>query len=126
MYGIVQQQQTESEAGTFKSEALYDIVENLAIYQSTDKLKGLFDDFVSPVLNRAKKSVVAKGVEKIKKQQRKAYQLLQNILSSDQPGCVEFVNKNVRQVQDLVLSALKTTCNTTQAARLQYVLLFCF
>lgn len=119
MYEIVQQQQTESEAGTIKSEALYDIVENLALYQSSEKLKRLFDDFVYPVLTRAKRAAVAKGVEKIKKQQRKAYQLLQNILSSDLPGCVAFVETNIRQIQDLVLSALKTTCNTTQAARLQ-------
>lgn len=119
MYGIVQQQQTESEPGTFKSEALYDIIENLALYQSADTLKSLFDSFVTPVLTKAKRAAVAKGVEKIKKQQRKAYQLLQNVLSSELPGCVEFVDAHIQNIQNLVLSALKTTCNTTQAARLQ-------
>lgn len=120
MYGIAQQQQKDAEAGSFKSEALYDIIENLALYQTAEQLKVLFDEFITPVLRKTKKAPsVAKGVEKIKKQQRKAYLLLQNVLGSELTECQSFVAANLEQIQELVLSALKTTCNTTQAARLK-------
>lgn len=70
-------------------------------------------------MKKLKKAGVAKSREKLKRQQRKAYQLLNNIMSSDQDECIEFFDENVEQIQDLVLTALKTTCNTTQAARLK-------
>lgn len=119
LFVIVQQQQSECEAGNFKSDALYDIVENLALYQTSEQLRKLFDEFVAPVLKKAKKPSVAKRVEKVKKQQNKAYQLLQNILSSDQPGCVEFANENIKDIQNLVLTALETTNSTTKVTRLK-------
>lgn len=108
------------EAGSFASESIFDIVECLAVYQTSDQLKQLFDDFIAVVLQRKmKKSTVAKSLEKLKKQQRKAYQLLLNILTSDTEGSAEFVDANMEQIKELVLQSLKTTCNTTQAARLK-------
>lgn len=109
------------EAGSFASESIFDIVERLAIYQSSDQLKQLFDDFISVVLRRQtkKKSTVAKSMEKLKKQQRKAYQLLLNILTTPTEGSAEFVDANIEDIKKLVLQSLKTTCNTTQAARLK-------
>lgn len=89
------------------------------MYQSIEHIKTLFDDFIKPVLKKLKKVGVAKNGEKLKRQQRKAYQLLNNVMSSDQEECVEFFDENIEQIQDLVLTALKTTCNTTQAARLK-------
>lgn len=108
------------EAGSFASESIFDIVECLAIYQPAHQLKQLFDDFIVVVLKRqTKKSTVAKSMEKLKKQQRKAYQLLLNILTTATEGSTEFVDENFDQIKDLVLQSLKTTCNTTQAARLK-------
>lgn len=108
------------ETGSFASESIFDIVERLAVYQSSDQLKQLFNDFIVVVLQRkTKKSNVAKSLEKLKKQQRKAYELLLNILTSDTEGSAEFVENNIEQIKELVLQSLKTTCNTTQAARLK-------
>lgn len=108
------------EAGSFASESIFDIVECLAVYQSSDQLKQLFDDFIVVVLQRkTKKPTVAKSLEKLKKQQRKAYQLLLNILTASTDGSTEFVDENIEQIKELVLQSLKTTCNTTQAARLK-------
>lgn len=69
-----------------------------------------------PILS---KKIKSKTVDKLKQKQRNAYQLLYNILSSDRPECLEFVQENIAQVQNLVLSALKTTCSTTLDARLR-------
>lgn len=99
----------------FTADSIFDIIELLALYQPADVLKDLYDSFVSTVLKKhAKKS----SVEKLKRQQRKAYQMLLNILTSPNKGCIEFCEENLLIIQDLVLTSLKTTCNTTQAARL--------
>lgn len=121
MYRMAQQQQEAVGAkGTFQSQALYDIVGILALYQSADELKRELDTFVGPVLRKQKKAPGVSGsVETIKKQQRKAYVWLENVLSSEREACVLFVRQNLELVQDIVLSALKTTCNTTQVSRLK-------
>lgn len=108
------------EAGSYAAESIFDIVERLAVYQTSEQLKELFDDFIVAVLQRKyKKSTVAKSIEKLKKQQRKAYELLLNILTSTTDGSIEFVENYIEQIKGLVLQSLKTTCNTTQAARLK-------
>lgn len=120
LYDVAKASHKSHEAGSFASESIFDIVERLAVYQSSEQLKQLFDDFISVVLKRkAKKSTVAKSMEKLKKQQRKAYELLLNILTSSTEGSAEFVEENMEQIKDLVLQSLKTTCNTTQSARLK-------
>lgn len=119
-YAMAQEMQSKAEAGTFQSDALYDIVEQLALYQSAEQLKQLLDEFIGPVLRKQKKAAgLAKGVERVKKQQRKAYVLLQSVLASERDECVAFVAANAAAIEELVLTALKTTCNTTQAARLK-------
>lgn len=120
LYEVAKATYKTYEAGSFSSESMFDIVECLAVYQSSDQLKELFDDFIAVVLQRkTKKSNVAKSLEKLKKQQRKAYELLLNILTSSTEGSVEFVEENIDRIKELVLQSLKTTCNTTQAARLK-------
>lgn len=121
MFESAKAQQKSNDPGSFMSEAIFDIIEHLVLYQSADQLKTLFDEFVVPVLKKVKKTGVAKNVEKLKRQQRKAYELLHNILISENEECLDFINENLHQIQDLVLSALKTTCNTTQAARLKCI-----
>lgn len=120
LFDVAKATHKSHEAGSFASESIFDIVECLAVYQSAEQLKDLFDDFIAVVLKRKwKKSTVAKSIEKLKKQQRKAYQLLLNILTTSTEGAAEFVDENIEQIKELVLQSLKTTCNTTQAARLK-------
>ncbi|KAJ6631724.1 RRP12-like protein [Pseudolycoriella hygida] len=122
LYEVAKTTHASHEAGSFASESIFDIIDRLAVYQSSDQLKQLFDDHIDGVLKRkTKKPTVAKSLEKLKKQQRKAYELLLNILTSTTEGSVEFVDANIDQIKDLVLQSLKTTCNTTQAARLNCI-----
>lgn len=100
---------------SFASESIFDIIEHLAVYQSSEELKQLFDDVIVKVLQQKMK----KSIEKLKKQQRKAYQLLLNILTASTEGSAEFIEENFEQIKNLILKSLKTTCNTTQAARLK-------
>lgn len=107
--------------GTFAAESVCDIIEQLAVYQSHEQLQLLFTEFVRPVLQMdGKKSpLVAKNKDKLKTQQRKAYQLLNDILESTNDGCVAFVAEKSNAIEELVLSSFKTTCNPTHASRLK-------
>lgn len=120
MFESAKEQQKTLEAGTFAAEAIFDIMEYLALYQTAEQLKSIFNDFITPVLKKTRKPEISKNVEKLKRQQRKCYEMLSNIMTSENDGCLEFVTENITQIQDLVLGSLKTTCNTTQAARLKY------
>lgn len=109
-------EEKSKEAGSFKSKAIFELIEELATYQQVEQIAELFEEFIVPVLS---KKIKSKTIDKLKQKQRNAYQLLYNILSSERPECLEFVQENIAEVQNLVLSALKTTCSTTLDARLR-------
>lgn len=101
--------------GPFVYESYFDIIVSLAVYQSAEQLKQLFDDYISPTLRNAKEGGVTRL---IKERQSKSYELLKNILLSETTGCTTFVNGNVRQIQNLLLGTLQNRKNSSQVARL--------
>lgn len=121
MFESAKTQHSTMKPGTFAAESVCDIIEQLAVYQSHEQLQQLFAEFVRPILqkNGKKSPQAAKNADRLKTQQRKAYQLLNDILESANDGCVAFVAENIGDIQELVLSSFKTTCNPTHATRLK-------
>lgn len=121
MYESAKTQHSTMKVGTFAAESVFDIIQQMAIYQSNTQLEQLFNDFVRPVLKRDGKNskMVAKNVDRLKQQQRKAYQLLNDILLSTNDDCMVFVSENIEKIQELVLTTLKMNCSPTQVTRLK-------
>lgn len=89
--------------GPFVYEACFDIVVCLALYQPCDQLKELFDDYIAPTLRNAKKGGITRS---IKERQLKSYELLKNILLSENEGCQTFVAANVKEIHKVLLGTV--------------------
>lgn len=94
---------TKAHNGPFVYEACFDIVVCLALYQSRDQLKELFDDYIAPTLKNAKKGGITRS---IKERQLKSYELLKNILLSKNDGCQSFVGANVKEIHKMLLGTV--------------------
>lgn len=101
--------------GPFAYESYFDIIEALAVFQSADHLKDLYDEYIAPTIKNVKKAGVTRI---IKERQLKSYILLKNILSSENAGCVEFVEGNIKQIQKVLLTAVQTRKHNAQVTRL--------
>lgn len=112
-------QLTSTATGTFENDSIFDINCALVLYQSEDVIKTFFESYIVPVLKKEKSKIVAKDDQKLKKQQRKTYELLRDILTSDIGPCKKFSKKNVVALQKLLLEAFGTSCSVCQAARLK-------
>lgn len=94
---------TKAHNGPFVYEACFDIVVCLALYQSCDQLKELFDEYIAPTLKNAKKGGITRS---IKERQLKSYELLKNILLSENEGCQTFVATNVKEIHKVLLGTV--------------------
>lgn len=99
----------------FVYESYFDIIEALAIFQSADTLKELSTDYIVPTINNVKKGGVTRI---IKERQLKSYILLKNILSSENEGCIEFVQTNLKNIQKILLNAVQAKKHNSQIIRL--------
>lgn len=106
---------TQQFIGTFAYQAYFELLIVLAIYQTDETLNELFVKYIEPTLRSAKKSGVT---PLIKERQAKTYELLRNILKSENPGCQKFVAGNLFEIQKTLLNTLQNRKSSSQDIRL--------
>lgn len=110
---------TTKSPGTFKYDMMFDLVEQLSLFQSADKLDDIYQRYITAILKRDKtQETVAKTNANVRRQMKKAFKLLQEILTSENDGCVEFVQRKRGNVEKLLLGTLHSTFDGIQAPRL--------
>lgn len=107
---------SQQHIGIFAYQAFFELLIALAVYQSSEQLNELFADYIEPTLRNAKKGGVT---QLIKKRQSKSYQLLENILQSENAGCQKFVSDNLFQIQKALLNTLQNRKHNSQDIRLR-------
>lgn len=107
---------TQQYIGVFSYQAYFELLITLAVYQSTEKLNELFVGYIEPTLRNAKKGGVT---QLIKERQTKSYELLKNILESENTGCQKFVSTNSLQIQKVLLNTLQNRKSNSQDIRLR-------
>ncbi|KNC26487.1 RRP12-like protein [Lucilia cuprina] len=106
--------------GTFEYDSIFDITAALVLFQTCEVIRSFFETYIVPVLMKSEKSkLVTKDEQKLKKQQRKTYELLRDILTSEAASCKKFTRTNLIALQKLLLEAFSTSCAVCQAARLR-------
>lgn len=109
---------SQQHIGTFAYQAYFELLTALAVYQSNEQLNELFAEYIEPTLRNAKKGGIT---QLIKERQIKSYQLLQNILKSENAGCQKFVSINLLQIQKVLLNTLQNRKHSSQDIRLRLV-----
>ncbi|XP_038118089.1 RRP12-like protein [Culex quinquefasciatus] len=119
LHKVALDQLTTKAPGTFIYDMLFDVVEQLSLYQSAEKLDDIYQRYITVILKRDKsQETVAKTNANVRRQMKKAFKLLREILASDHPGCVEFRNTRRGNVEKLLLGTLHSTFDGIQAPRL--------
>ncbi|XP_060661912.1 RRP12-like protein [Drosophila nasuta] len=107
-----------SAVATFEYDAYFDINAAIVCVQKCRGIEAYFEKYMAPVLRNDKSKLVSRDEQKLKKQQRKTYELLRELMTSEQASCQKFTRKNCLQLQQILLEAFDTTCNVCQASRL--------
>ncbi|XP_050552720.1 RRP12-like protein [Spodoptera frugiperda] len=141
------QQLETSKENHFQREAILDIIRTLVLYQSSERIAKLFDDWVYPlcetVLEDPKKHKKAKkenqmetengeGEKKselkykeksklLEMEHKKAYRILEEIFKSDKESCKEFLKENYKKIKKLLMSSLNKVADSSKAARLRCI-----
>lgn len=109
--------------GSFMYDMLFDIVEAMALYQSCDKIEELFKNYIVGTLVKDKKEKKEEGGEKLKdlslrRRLKKAYQLLHDIMKSENEGCQEFVDSELSNIEKMLSTTTYKVVEGTQVMRL--------
>lgn len=109
--------------GSFMYDMLFDIVEAMTLFQSCDKIQELFQNYIVGTLVKDKKEKQEEGGDKLKDQSlrrrlKKAYKLLQDIMQSENEGCVDFVSSELDNIEKILTSTTYKTVEGTQVMRL--------
>ncbi|KAH8387862.1 hypothetical protein KR093_009905 [Drosophila rubida] len=107
-----------SAVASFEYDAYYDINAAIVCVQKCRGIEAYFEKYMAPVLRNDKSKLVSRDEQKLKKQQRKTYELLRELMTSEQASCQKFTRKNCLQLQQILLEAFNTTCSVCQASRL--------
>uniref|UniRef100_A0A182P6M9 Uncharacterized protein n=1 Tax=Anopheles epiroticus TaxID=199890 RepID=A0A182P6M9_9DIPT len=119
MFNVALQQLQEKAPGTFIYDTLFDIVEQLALYQTKEKLDEIYQKYITVILKQDRKQeTVAKSNTNLRRQMKKAFKLLREILSSENEGCVAFVASKLGNIEKLILGTMHKTYDGIQAHRL--------
>ncbi|XP_058825094.1 RRP12-like protein [Topomyia yanbarensis] len=119
MHSAALEQLTTKAPGTFIYDMLFDVVEQLSLHQSADKLDDIYQRYIVVILKRDKtQETVAKTNANVRRQMKKAFKLLREILASENAGCREFVEAKRGNVEKLLLGTLHSTFEGIQAPRL--------
>ncbi|XP_050305349.1 RRP12-like protein [Anthonomus grandis grandis] len=92
----------------FIKESILDLIRALIPYQGAKSIETIYHQCV-------------KNLPDIKnnKEQKKAYRILEEIVSSDSDGCKTFVKSNRKEVQRLLRESLSTAATSSKGARLR-------
>lgn len=106
--------------GSFVYDSIFDIVEALAMYQSYDQLIILYRNYIVATLIKDKKSEESsvKQDNNIRRRLKKAYKLLQDLMSSESDGCIEFVATELNNIEKILTSSSYKVIEGTQVMRL--------
>ncbi|KAM8718828.1 hypothetical protein ACLKA7_001524 [Drosophila subpalustris] len=107
-----------SAVASFEYDAYFDINAAIVRVQKCRGIETYFEKYMAPVLRNDKSKLVSRDEQKLKKQQRKTYELLRELMTSDQASCQKFTRKNSIMLQQILLEAFSTTCSVCQASRL--------
>ncbi|XP_030379067.1 RRP12-like protein [Scaptodrosophila lebanonensis] len=118
LFETAQSQLAASSVASFEYDALFDINAAIVRVQKCRGIEAYYEAYIAPVLRNEKSKLVAKDEQKLKKQQRKTYELLRELMTSEQPSCQKFTRKNSIGLQKLLLEAFTTSCGVCQASRL--------
>lgn len=111
--------------GTFLGDSVFDIVEILAMFQSKPKLKLFYEKYITVILKQ-KQNPEIMAVEELRKrkQQKKCYSILEEILLSDNVGCVDFVRSNLINIEKVFVATHTTTIVGARVARVKCLYTF--
>lgn len=110
--------------GSFMYDMLFDIVEAMALFQSADKIKELFNNYIVNTLVKDKNEKKAEeNGDKLKdlslrRRLKKAYQLLHDIMTSENEGCLEFVSTELDTIEKILSRTTYKVVEGTQVMRL--------
>lgn len=103
-----EQDKTQDDEEQFVKESIMDLIRTLIPYQNYENLNTLYDACIKNL-----------SEVKNKKQQKKAYRLLEDICSSESDGCKKFLKKHRKTIQQLLLKSLDTSAVSSKGARLR-------
>lgn len=120
------EQMNSKSPGSFMYDMLFDIVEAMTLFQSSDKIKQLFQNYIVGTLikdKKEKKQESEESGEKLKDQSlrrrlKKAYKLLQDVMMSENEGCQEFVMEELETIEKILTSTTYKVVEGTQVMRL--------
>lgn len=92
----------------FIKESILDLIRALVPYQSLENVEVLYQECIRTLPEITNK-----------KEQKKAYRLLEEICSSESESCKDFVKTNRKEVQKLLMKSLKTAATSSRSARLR-------
>ncbi|XP_032582691.1 RRP12-like protein [Drosophila sechellia] len=118
LFENAQAQLAASALASFEYDAFFDINAAIVRVQKCKGIKAYFDKYMAPILRNDKSKLVARDEQKLKKQQRKTYELLRELMTSELPSCQKFTRKNSIALQQILLDSFSTRCTVCQASRL--------
>lgn len=92
----------------FVKESILDLIRVLVPYQDADSIDKLYQQCIKSLPD-----------VKNNKEQKKAYRLLEEICGSETEGCKEFVKRNRKHVQKLLVKSLDSAVVSSKGARLR-------
>jgi ribosomal RNA-processing protein 12 len=108
--------------GSFIYDTLFDIVEAMTLFQSQDKIEELFNNYIVNTLIKDKKEKKEENKklkdQSLRRRLKKAYKLLQDILSSENPGCIDFISSNLENIEKILSTTTYKVVEGTQVMRL--------
>ncbi|XP_022228398.2 RRP12-like protein isoform X2 [Drosophila obscura] len=118
LFESAQSQLASSAVASFEYDAMFDINAAIVRVQKCRGIEAYFEKYMAPVLRNDKSKLVSRDEQKLKKQQRKTYELLRELMTSELASCQKFTRKNCNALQQLLLEAFATSCSVCQASRL--------
>ncbi|KAK4876177.1 hypothetical protein RN001_012599 [Aquatica leii] len=92
----------------YLKEAIMDLIRELVPYQNHESIEKLYLSSVKPIPKMTNK-----------KEQQKAFRLLEEIFESESVGCKTFFKNNRKQIQKLLVKTLASTAITNKSSRLR-------
>jgi ribosomal RNA-processing protein 12 len=108
--------------GSFMYDMLFDIVEAMTLFQSSDKIEELFKNYIVGTLVKDKKEKLEENKklkdQSLRRRLKKAYKLLQDIMASENQGCIDFVANELDNIEKILTTSTYKVVEGTQVARL--------
>lgn len=121
-------QMSSKAPGSHAYDSLFDIVEALALYQTCDKITELYKSYIVTTLIKDKKDVEVTEEGKKKKKDinlrrrlKKSYKLLQDLLQSENDGCIDFVAAEINNIEKILSTTTYKVIEGTQVSRLSCI-----